>query len=104
MPSFRLRCEWKQYRHKSRRVKDQIITLAPAVMNQGIAGLKTRHNPPGWIELQHPTQVHRKGCKTISLKLKEENTASSGGNIFTVALTENHDPRPGLSEYAPFLK
>jgi hypothetical protein len=104
VPSLRARCERKQYRHTSGRVKEQKTTLALAVVNQGIAGFKARHNPLGWIELKYPTKINSKVCKTIVSKLKGERSASPGSNIFTIALTEAYDPRPGLSEYAPFLK
>ena len=73
-------------------------------MNQGIAGFKARHNPPGRIEFEHATKIDGKVCETIPLKLKGERTASPGGNIFTVALTKTYNSWPGLSEYAPFLK
>ena len=32
-------------------------------MNQRVARFKPRHDPVGWINLEHPTQINRKFCR-----------------------------------------
>src|ERR1700730_9900619 len=85
----------------------KVIRRPLAVVNHCVAGIKTRHNALGRVEFENAAEVNCKVGKTMALKLKREieiGQRGAGLNIFRIALTKTYDPRPGLCEYAPFLK